>query len=183
MRLQNDICNITISVDETYAVGSADNKPYDRVINPRPFGRGDFYKVFRVEIELFHERTDIALVGDFNSCAADCAVLDGEVLTVLQNDAAVQIQVKDGSLLRYKQLDCFGCNYGIYKVEQGYLIYGEVEIIMLDFDFNKKWTFSGRDIFVSMSGKKAFELCGNSVKLYDFEGNFYEIDFNGRLIV
>ena len=53
---------------------------------------------------------------------------------------------------------------------------------MLDFDFNKKWSFSGKDIFVSMSDKKPFELCENSIKLYDFEENFYEIDFSGKLI-
>ena len=32
-----------------------------------------------------------------------------------------------------------------------------------------------------MSEKKAFELCENSSKLHDFEGNFYEIDFSGKL--
>ena len=25
------------------------------------------------------------------------------------------------------------------------------------------------------------ELCENSIKLYDFEGDFYEIDFSGKL--
>ena len=53
---------------------------------------------------------------------------------------------------------------------------------MLDFEFNKKWEFSGKDIFVSISDKMAFELCENSIKLHDFEGDFYEIDFSGKLI-
>ena len=53
---------------------------------------------------------------------------------------------------------------------------------MLDFNFNKKWSFSGKDIFVSMSEKKAFDLCENSIKLHDFGGHFYEIDFSGKLI-
>lgn len=53
---------------------------------------------------------------------------------------------------------------------------------MLDFNFNKKWSFSGRDVFVSVSRRKPFELCENSIKLYDFEDNFYEIDFMGNLI-
>lgn len=34
----------------------------------------------------------------------------------------------------------------------------------------------------SVSGKNGFELCENSIKLYDFEDNFYEIDFMGNLI-
>ena len=85
-------------------------------------------------------------------------------------------------MINFKKFDCFGCNYGIYRVQNGYIVYGEMEITMLDFDFNKKWSFSGKDIFVSMSDKKPFELCENSIKLYDFEENFYEIDFSGKLI-
>ena len=57
-----------------------------------------------------------------------------------------------------------------------------IEIIKLDDEFNTVWKFSGRDIFVSVSGKNAFELTEQSIKLYDFEDNFYEIDFDGKLI-
>ena len=64
----------------------------------------------------------------------------------------------------------------------GYLIYGEIEIIKLDNKFNTAWKFSGKDIFVSISGKNAFELTEQSIKLYDFEDNFYELDFNGNVI-
>lgn len=53
---------------------------------------------------------------------------------------------------------------------------------MLDFEFNERWKFLGKDIFVSVSGKTAFQLCEKTVKLYDFEDNFYEIDFDGTLI-
>ena len=31
MILENDICRIEISVDHTYTIGSADNKPYDKI--------------------------------------------------------------------------------------------------------------------------------------------------------
>lgn len=82
-----------------------------------------------------------------------------------------------------RNLIVFGCNYGIFRVQNGYIIYGEIEILMLDFEFNKKWAFSGKDIFVSISGKKSFELCENSIRLYDFEDNYYEIDYMGNLIM
>ena len=67
-------------------------------------------------------------------------------------------------------------------MSDGYLIYGEIEIIKLDNEFNTLWKFSGRDIFVSTTGKNAFELTDHSIKLYDFNDNFYEIDFDGKLI-
>ena len=44
------------------------------------------------------------------------------------------------------------------------------------------WKLSGLDIFVSVSVMNAFELCEDSIKLYDFEDNFYEIDYDGNKI-
>ena len=140
------------------------------------------YKTFSIQIDLFSKTISIALIGNFYSYDIDCAVLEDKILTILQNDAIVQLNIIDGTMTNCKEFDCFGCNYGIYRVQNGYIIYGEIEIIMLDLKFNKKWSFSGKDIFVSMSEKKAFEIYENSIKLHDFEGNFYEIDFSGKLI-
>lgn len=140
------------------------------------------YKTFSIQIDLFYKIISIALIGDFYSSDKNCAVLEDETLTILQNDAIVQLDINNGTIINFKELDSFGCNYEIYKVKNGFIIYGEIEITMLDFNFNTKWSFSGKDIFVSISEKKAFELCQNSIKLYDFEENFYEIDFSGKLI-
>lgn len=182
MELQNEECNVKISIDEMYTVDSTDNKPYDLILNPRSYKHNDMYKAFSIEITNFAGEIRLALIGDFYSYDSDCAVLEDEVLTILQNDSITQIDINSGSLLLSKNFDCFGCNYGIFKVEKGYIIYGEIEILMLDFQFNKKWAFLGKDIFVSISGKKSFELCENSIKLYDFEDNYYEIDYMGKLI-
>ena len=103
-------------------------------------------------------------------------------MTILQNNTITQFNIEYGSLILHKRFDCFGCNYGIYKIRGGYIIYGEVEIIKLDLDFNKKWSFSGSDIFVSYSGKNAFEICDKKIKLFDWEDNYYEIDFDGKLM-
>ena len=37
-------------------------------------------------------------------------------------------------------------------------------------------------IFVSVTGREAFSLGENSIRLHDFEDNFYEIGFQGNLI-
>ena len=150
MILQNDICNVNISIDTTYTVESTDNKPYDLVLNPRRMRHNDMYRVFAIRIDLPYKTLNIALIGDFYSYVEDCAVLEGEILSVLQNDAVVQLNIKNGTVINYKELDSFGCNYGIYRVQNGYIIYGEIEITMLDLDLNKKWSFSGKDIFVSI---------------------------------
>ena len=44
------------------------------------------------------------------------------------------------------------------------------------------WAFSGKDIFASVSGKLPFEIKDELICLYDFEDNYYEIDFEGNHI-
>lgn len=182
MVLENEKCCIEIKVDETYTVGSADNRYYDIVLNPCQYKRSDLTKTLSICIDLFSAELSIALVGPFYSYDFDCAVLEDEILTVLQDNSITQIKITDGSVVRHTRFECFGCNFGIYKVECGYVVHGEIEITMLDFDFNKRWSFSGRDIFASVSGMQPFEIRGKVICLCDFEGNYYELDFNGNRI-
>ena len=142
MKLQNDLCTVQISIDPTYTVQSADNKHYDRMLNPEDYGRNDFYKTFSIHIESCSNEIDIALVGSFYSYVFDCALLENDVLTVMQNDVILQLSIEDGLLLRRRKFNCLGCNFGLYRVADRYLIYGEIEIVMLDFDFNKIWEFN-----------------------------------------
>ena len=53
---------------------------------------------------------------------------------------------------------------------------------MLDKSFNLIWQFWGKDIFASSIRKETFILCENSIKLYDFDNNFYELDFDGKIV-
>lgn len=182
MILENEKCHIEIEIDETYTVESTDNRFYDLTLNPGNYRHSDVCKTLSIHVDLFPNEFCIALIGPFYTYESDCAVLDDEILTVLQDNTITQINVSYGSIVRHIKFDCFGCNYGLYKVNKGYIIFGEMEIMMLDFDFVKKWSFSGRDIFVSVSGKKPFQICEDSICLYDFENNYYEIDFEGKLI-
>ncbi len=183
MVLENENCRVKIEADETYTINSADNRRYDLVLNPGGYGRGDFSRTFSIEIDLFTREFSIALIGAPVGFDSDCAVLEENVLTVLQDDAVTQLNIFDGSVIRYKKLDCFGgCNFAIYKVSGGYIIYGELEITMLDLDLCVKWSFSGKDIFASVTGKTPFEMFEDYICLYDFEDNCYKIDYNGKLL-
>ena len=122
------------------------------------------------------------MVGDYYTSDIDCAILEDNILTVLQNDYISQIDLETVQIIAGYELDVLGTTFSIYRISDGYLIYGEIEIIKFDNEFNVAWKFSGRDIFVSITDKNAFELTDRSIKLYDFEDNFYEIDFNGNLI-
>jgi len=182
MILENDNCIVKIDVDETYTIDSADNRYYDAILNPSNYRRSDFIKTLAVHIDMFSKQLRIALIGSCLVSDLDCAILDDNILTVLLDQEIIQINITDGSIIRHIKLDGFGCNFAIYKVKKGYILYGEIEITMLDVNLVKKWTFSGKDIFVSVSGKIPFEIKEKSICLYDFEDNYYEIDYEGNRI-
>ena len=178
---QNDKYFVEIALDETYTIDSSDNKKYDYVLNPSNKRRGDMYRVLHLSVKGV-QNADIALIGDYYTYPEECAILEDNIFTVLQNDRIMQIDLNTVQVIADYELDVFGITFSIYRMSDGYLIYGEIEIIKLDNEFNVAWKFSGRDIFVSATGKKAFELTDHSIKLYDFEDDFYEIDFDGKLI-
>ena len=114
----------------------------------------------------------------------DGYVLEGEVLTVLRKSRIIQFNIKDGTVLHVHHLDVDGETViGLYRIPEGYILHGELEIIMYDQDFNPKWSFAGRDIFISMTGKQAFTLLEDRIALYDFYDNYYEVDFNGKQLI
>ncbi|MDE5737188.1 MAG: hypothetical protein K2H93_02355, partial [Oscillospiraceae bacterium] len=64
------------------------------------------------------------------------------------------------------------------------ILYGEYIIYRIAKDLSIKWEFSGRDIFVRYEGNApAFIMKKDRICLYDFEDNYYEIDYNGKLIL
>ena len=182
MLLENEVCTVRISLDETYTVGSADNRHYDIIINPSDLSRSDLPKTFSISIDLRHRIHTIALVGSYLSCEYDCAILEGRDLLVLQDNCLVVIDVFSGTLIKYIQMECFGSNFGIYRIPKGYIIHGEIEIIMLNDAFEEQWTFAGRDIFATQSNKNPFTICDNAIELFDWEDNYYKIDFDGNLV-
>ena len=182
MLLNNQTYEIEIAIDETYTLNSTDNKHYDYVYNPNKLGDNDFINVFSIKIKSKTKDTRIALIGGLYSNIEKSAILNENTLIVLQNEMISQIDITTGELLDSKNIETFGSNFAIYQIQTGYIIYGEIEILKLTFDFEIEWSFSARDIFATLDGKSAFQLCDNCIKLYDFENNYYEIDFNGKLI-
>ena len=182
MELEEGFCRVVITEDSTYTIGSAEIRYYNAVLNTAGYGRGDGTTTLCIDIDLLIEQLRVALIGSYHTCVSQCAVLEGETLTVLQNKRVTQLRVTDGALLRSVDIGGLGCYDAIYQVDQAYLICGEIEITMLDAGLNRLWNFSGADIFASVTGRNPVELRERSIVLYDFADNRYELDYDGNAI-
>jgi hypothetical protein len=181
--IENDYVKITIKQDKTYTIDSVDNKSYDILMNPFKYTRNDYTKAMEIVIqnEIFEEMR-IALIGSLYGHESNCAVLKGRELVVLIDKDIFIININEYKLVKYKKIDCFGDNFAIYLVNNGYIIHGEMEVFKLDYELDKVWEFSGADIFVTQDDKLPFLIDGDRIKIYDWNGTYYEIDLNGKLI-
>ena len=180
MKLKNEFCAITVSVNDHFSFNDPKNDRYDIIFNPQNYNYEDSVKVLEFDVNLFEDRKKIALITFIGEPTGDIAVLEGTVLTVLQDETFLQIDVIEGRIIATKPTDMFGSVFSLNKFGDDYIVHGEIEIARYDSDFNKRWSFSGKDIFASVTGRPAFEMTENSIKLYDFQDNYYEIDYNGK---
>ena len=182
MILKNKICAITISVNEHFSFNDYKNKKYDIVLNPQEYTAKDNIKVLEIDVNLFKERKKIALISFIGEPTGNIAVLGGTILTILQDEVFLQIDIIKGEIVNTKPTDIFGSAFSLNEFGDDYIVHGEIEIARYNSNLNKLWSFSGRDIFASITGRTAFEMAENSIKLYDFQNNYYEIDYDGKEI-
>ncbi|NUY82349.1 hypothetical protein HUK80_15700 [Flavobacterium sp. MAH-1] len=79
------------------------------------------------------------------------------------------------------QADDITC-FQILKVDNEFIIHGEMEISKLDGNGNIIWQRGGRDIFVTRDGVDDFKIKDNIIFVKDFENNLYKFDLLGNQI-
>jgi len=177
MELVNEKFKVIIKLDNTsYRKESSDNViNYDIVINPSENKQSDFDRTFCIEVKTSEKLYRIALVGSCYSIERHCAVLENNILTVLQNEYISQIDLTNGSLVNRIHIGNT-IYFELYRLIDKYIIFGELEILCFNERFEQEWCFSGRDIFTK------FEIDGDIIKLWDWEKYYYEINLKGELI-
>ena len=184
-KLSNAFCTIEITEDPTYTVDSADNRPYDRVLNPRGYRRSHFTCTFSIRMDWPDCTRTLALIGEGCAVASDCAVLEDDQLLVLQNRDLTRIAVADGQVLSYDRLDRFGVLNAIYPLPDGYLVVGELEVFRMDRDLQERWSYAARGVIVSWEMQEDRILLREEETTYGMNAKINEVElgFDGRVLV
>lgn len=183
MKLENELCRVSISTEKIFP-SKQNRMDFDYIYNPQEIHENELFSTHEICIETKNRIIKIAIIGDYHLYDTNCAVLEDSILTVLQNNVVLQLDIFTGMILLKKDISSlYSMNYAIYKVSKGYVIHGELEILGLDNSFNTVWRFEGDDIWNSISDQKSFEITEEHIILNDFEGNHYVIDMNGRQII
>ena len=184
MFLKNDKVEIKLKVErvENFQKSLYDNEK-NIFLNPSEYNEtDDCTKIVVMNVKMESKEYYILLYVGITTplFEANIAVLDGYIITVVGDYIVYQIDVSTGSLILEKELDILNASE-IYAIENGYIVVGELYIEGVDKDFNEKWYFTPIDVIPAYR-KGYFTLENDRFKFYDLSKNFYEIDFNGKLI-
>lgn len=175
---------IEVYDDPTYKAGSSDNN--SNYLKQHFGNNGNEYPTskYGVKIHQAEEETNNCIVigsGGATGIYPNSSIIDNDLLLICCCDTIFCL-ILPGLKLKWATKSDQATCFGIYKLQDDYIIHGEIEISRLDREGNIKWQFGGSDIFVSFDSDGAFKLNSDHIALTDFYKTKYKIDFNGKPI-
>lgn len=181
MYLFNDKWEVDIS-EVNYNPDSVDN-----TVQPDIYVRicDDYSKTLLLNItDIAHTiEKKILLEVSFFTPSDEFAFIEDNSLFLFLNDTVCEFDMPAGKVTNKNRLDLTGTLFSVHKYQQDFIMYSEMDIIRMTRSLDVVWDFSARDIFVRYQGEEpAFEMKSDRIRLYDFSDNYYEIDYDGKVI-
>jgi len=176
---------IEVSDEPSFTYGSADN---NYKFSKHYFGDGGYkHPTSKHGIKIFSKDqliNDCIIIGSGGATciSLNSSVINNEELIICCCDTVFCLTIEGLKLKWQTRADQATC-FGVYKLQNAYIIHGEIEISKLDQHGNIIWQFGGADIFVSFDEKESFRLNPDHIALTDFYKTKYKIDFDGKILL
>lgn len=172
---------IRIHEASEYSFNSTDNKPYDKIIAVE---ESDFHTCIEIEVKHNMEIRTALIIASYHTQLNSVAALHKDGLFMMLNEVLCIFNPDTLSIDKQIEINPIGTMFEVHPFGEDYILYGELEIYRISSGLNVEWEFSGRDIFVKYAGDEpAFIMEEDKICLYDFQDNYYEIDYDGKVIV
>ena len=163
MVLENDNYELTVSCDETYSIGSADNRHYDIIFNPLDLKWNDHYRALVIKVNDGTEEYSIVFIASY-FIYEDSVSLDDNILTVVNNKCITQINLKTRTIIKNIEIEnYYGVFYAIHRTHKEYILIGELEILGLNDSFEVLWCFGKANVILD------YKICYDGIKILDDE--------------
>jgi len=117
--------------------------------------------------------------GGATTISDDSFIIEDDKIWIRICNKIYCFSIPNLELIWHKEFD-FATNFSFHKLENDFIIYGEVEIFRITKEGEIIWRFEGRDIWVSVDGKNPFNIETDKIRLCDFQSNEYILDFDGK---
>ena len=108
-------------------------------------------------------------------------IIENDKIWIRVSNKIYCLKIPSLEIIWQKEFDQF-TNFCFYKLEEDFLIHGELEIFRITKNGEIIWRFGGRDIWVNPEGSEELIIKDNVILLVDFESNRYILDFDGNLL-
>ena len=169
-----------IMLDEPppYTRNSADNLPSDRVID---FGVKDYRTISLSIDDGAEERNMVMLIPLYSPTV----MLPASRNIFFVFDTVLRLfNPANAEIVAEKDMSACGRLFAAYPYEDDFILHSETTIFRIKADLSVVWEFSAKDIFVRYcsSDGHAFEMKSDRICLWDFSDNYYEIDYDGKIM-
>jgi len=137
-------------------------------------------KIFENEIKL--NSALITSEGGASGLHETSQVIENNRILICCCDSVFCLELPTLNLIWRTKVD-WATALQIHKIDNGYIVHGELEITRIDNDGEIIWKNSGADIFVTPDGKDDFEISSGLIKVMDWDRKSYVWDFDGNEIV
>lgn len=174
---------IEIQKDDTYSVDSADNQfDYKNIY----FTPSDFILPTKIGLKIFEneELISSAIIGSIGGGTRihdKSQIIEIDKLIICCSDSVFCLSIPYLNLLWKTQADQATC-FEIYKLQDSFIVHGEMEITKLDSNGKILWQNSGADIFTTEKGVDDFEITDSFIRATDWENRTYKFSFDGKQI-
>ena len=143
----------------------------------------DFKLPTKIGVKILENGTEInsAIIGAENGATAlheTSQIIESNRILICCCDSVFCLDLPTLNLIWKTKVDLISA-FEIFKIENGYIIHGELEITRIDNYGKIIWQNGGTDIFVSQNGNNNFEVQDNFVKAIDWDNRIYKWNLDG----
>ena len=175
---------IEIFDDKSFKINSEDNETSYNQIYFR--GEDEYIVPAMHGIRIYENEKEInscLIAGEGGSTGIHntSTIIDEDKLLICYCDSVLCLYLPDLEIDWQTKADEITC-FQIFKLEETYLVHGEMFVSRLNKNGKILWQFGARDIFVSLDGTDIFEIHSDHILVSDWTETVYKLDFDGNLL-
>ena len=188
LKLTFDKYDIELSNDKAFNLNSTDNTfKYDFIYHDKEAPKFQCSQhAIKVSVggQLYKSAILCAIAGG-TTIHSQSAVIEDNDIFICCADKVFSLSLPDLQLNWMIQADIATC-FGIYQADNGLFTHGEMRVTRLDSNGTILWETGLKDIIVYIDEEQryqdAFVMHDNYIELMDFNGNKYQLGFDGKFI-
>ncbi|TGJ98687.1 hypothetical protein EHQ53_12255 [Leptospira langatensis] len=163
--------------DPNFQISSVDNLySYDRI-----YGMTNNVST---QFGIFTSNDSILLSnsGGISGLHDNCYLLEDDFLFLCVGNSIFSLAIPNLELRWQSQVDTFSC-FGIYKIADGFIVHGELEITRINTTGKIIWQHSGSDIFTTSDGIDTFKIENNIIYAKSWDNRLYQFTLSGEILM